>query len=260
MSAQTAVWRQTHHLQTRGRVGEFFNELGAEIVGGKVSGNVNDNTRPHLGDFTRHDIKLRGEVKGSNNTHHWRLSIEQMERNALNRSRPFVYLLASYKSNTRRKNGEKRARGRRAVTYSGLARISRKDEQFAFFASSTDEVYLLDIRFIQELMRLGVGRLLPKGGFGDGHPDYEFTRTQLRSLNLPSTEAFEALDLSSADWTCRKHEFLKRFTIESKPQTLFSKEVEYRIETKFLLFTVLTPRLDELLTPIIKWQNDFGIP
>jgi hypothetical protein len=268
MTPSMVAWRQKRHLNTRRRVGRFYNELAARIINGQTNGHVHDSTRTEFADAWNPGAGVCLESKASSGGHNWRFSISQME--AYNDARPLIsyaYCLSSYLTRTRVKKGEKKMRGRTSQAYSQLARIERIADQFAFLARQTDEVYLFDILFFQELEKRGIGRV-SDGSFGsrEGARTFELRRSDIRPFREPSAELLRQLEFSPAEWIFRKFEMEMRFTITLEGPSFLSEmgyqghSSEVSVSASFPLYTALSHELDRKLAPIIESSNCAELP
>jgi hypothetical protein len=236
-----------------GHVGDFYNHLGAGIIGGEVTGNVYDSSAPAFGDVYNPKLKISLEAKGSNNGHGWRMSKNQME-SYKNNGWKYVYLFGGYVDDD--PNNKHRNR---------LSKLKTRRDQFDFLAERTNQVFIIDLEFVKLLEILGVGKLYPNGAFGKDRnegADYELRRRRLWRFITPSSGYLSELGIDSADWRFRTFpEYVKRYVIQPKKRTAHDLNgARFSVSTQFSLHTILSPRVDRLLAKEIKGNDDYGLP
>ncbi len=252
------VWKLPQHARKRHWTGQFYNVLGAQTINGHVNGHVVDGWEK-FGDISNPELGLKAESKASNGNHCWRLPMPQMGR--YSDAKPlinYVYLLASYAVQKRTKVGEKRPPGIRSVTHSLGARTKSKKEYFNLLSRKTKRVVLLDLEFIQALQEARIGELNGDAhGWGD-KPIYALRRWELYPL---LSEKLDEFHFGGRCWVRRKYDLTHRFAIrDSEQYEVFGRILDYSVDMKFPLYTVLSPELDRALHPVILSQDCSDLP
>jgi hypothetical protein len=174
-----------------------------------------------------------------------------------------MYFLAGYQGRSWVRKDGKKPKGIRSKSYSALARVESKKEQFQILSDRTEFAYLFDLGFIQAIERLGIGRT-DENGFGGGRLVYELKRRELSVFQKPDPNKFKNWGLNLDMWVFRKYELAHRFVIRSEGSSAEESQnfgtIEYPVAANFSLYTVLSPELDRMLDPVIRRNDHSGLP
>lgn len=218
----------------RGRVGEFFQHLAIEAIGGQF---VKKEEDLRYGDIADWKLRLGVEVKSSDNGHPFRIRIKQKRtyEEILFPLDCFAYCLCSYRNrvSARKIEGYLRTRGKKAKTMTLLHRFDKKSDQFKLLSQKVDDVFLLDIEVMNALeKKMGI---YPSSHPGrQGEQEMRLRRRDLRPLvNGSFSPIMTELGLDPKDWVSGKYLIEKSVVI---PSTDLKTSQTYN--TKFVLYTI----------------------
>jgi hypothetical protein len=192
-----AVWKRTRQAGVPAFVGNFYTEVATRLLPGAEADPTQSN-----GDLVAWLDNTRAvgvEVKGSDNSHQFRLPVDQLK---LHRRRlcdsPFLsgfyYFLCCYSNTPLRADGTRQPRR--------LSRRVGEGRGREFLARQTQGLYILPIELVDQIERMTNRQI----GLFPCEPEREalaVNRTDLKELVEDPTQWFARRGHANSVWTCR---------------------------------------------------------